>query len=597
MYGSQNPTQSEQMSNRDFGRTIRGVPAPSEAPGNRPDSPPSEGKGKQCADSLIQNMLQEGGAGLIKFLLKAAVSSTDARGKIPNVSKVREWQYRDLMRLPKAVQEEWKTACKEELEALHWCNVFKLTNLPKGRKIIGCRWVFDVKSDGQKKARLVAQGLSQVEGIDFNELFSPVVCFESVQLIFALSAIENYYCVSVDVRNAYPYGKLDEEIYMRQPQGFIARGQEKKVICLQCALYGLKQAGLAWWKELNSSMKSLGFQRLLSDADLFVCKDYKEIIIAIVYVDNAMFFGKDKVRIDQKKKLFIDKWECRDLGEVKEFLHMHITCNGQTIKLDQCAHLDKVLECFSMTNAKSAPTPLPSNWVPKLAEGKASSELLRTYQSIIGSLLYLMIGTRPDMAYAVTKLVQFAANPSQEHLNSAKYICCYLAGTKDSSIVYDGKTAKGIAAYTDSDWASDPITRWSVTGYFFKLAGGPITWQSQAQTTVAHSSTEAEYMVMSDCSHQVSWIRNIFCGLSMHLGPFPVYGDNQGSIFIGSNPVQEICTKHIDLKYHYVCECIAKGKIEVFFVPSEDNTANILTKNLGCIKFEKFRAELGLEFK
>ena len=248
------------MSNRDFGRIIRGVPAPSEAPGNRPDSPLSEGKGKQHADSLIQNMVQEGGANLIKLLLSAAVSSTEsAKGKIPDVSKVREWQYRDLMHLPKAVQEEWKTACKEELEALRQCNVFKLTNLPKGHKTIRCRWVFDVKSDSHKKARLVAQGFSQVEGIDFNKLFSPVVRFESVRLIFALSAIENYYCVSVDVCNAYLYGKLDEEIYMRQPQGFIARGQENKVIHLQHALYGLKQAGLAWWKELNSSMKSLGF--------------------------------------------------------------------------------------------------------------------------------------------------------------------------------------------------------------------------------------------------------------------------------------------------------------------------------------------------
>ena len=226
------------------------------------------------------------------------------------------------------MQEEWKTACKEELEALYRHNIFKLTDLPKGCKTIGCRWVSDVKSDRQKKARLVAQGFSQVEGFDFNELFSPVVHFESVQLIFALSAIENYYCVSVDVCNAYLYGKLDKEIYMRQPQGFIARGQENKVICLQHALYGLKQAGLAWWKELNLSMKGLGFQHLLSDAGLFVCKDYKEIIIAIVYVDDAMFFGKNKVLVDKKKKLFMDKWECHDLGEVKEFLHMHITCKG-----------------------------------------------------------------------------------------------------------------------------------------------------------------------------------------------------------------------------------------------------------------------------
>jgi Reverse transcriptase (RNA-dependent DNA polymerase) len=139
---------------------------------------PSKAGPSETAD--LVKMVQDGGAGLINFLLRAAVSSADAKGKIPKVSKVCEWHFRDLMHLPKAMQEEWKIACKEELEALCRRNVFKLTDLPKGCKTIGCRWVFDVKSDGRKKARLVAQGFSQVEGIDFNELFSPVVRFESV---------------------------------------------------------------------------------------------------------------------------------------------------------------------------------------------------------------------------------------------------------------------------------------------------------------------------------------------------------------------------------------------------------------------------------
>jgi Reverse transcriptase (RNA-dependent DNA polymerase) len=422
------------------------------------------------------------------------------------------------------------------------------------------------------------------------------VRFESVQLILALSALENYYCVGVDVRNAYLYGKLDKKIYMRHPKGFKARGQENKVICLQHALYGLKQAGLAWWKELNSSMNELGFQHLVSDAGLFVCKDYKEIIIAIVYVNNAMFFGKNKAQVDSKKKLFMDKWECRDLGEVKEFLCMRITQKGKDIYLDQHDYLDKVLEHFSMTNAKSVPTPLPSNWVPQLNKGKASPELLRQYQIIIGSLLYLMIGTRPDIAFAVTKLAQFSANPSQEHFEQAKYICRYLIGTKNYSLVFKHAPGKGLAACTYSDWASDPITRWSVTGYFFQLASGPITWRSRAQTTVAHPSTEAEYMALSDCSHQVSWICNIFLEIGICLGPILIYADNQGSIFIGSNPVQEIHTKHIDVKYHYVRECIAVKKIVLYHIPTEDNTADIFTKNLGCLKFEKFKQQLSIEF-
>jgi Reverse transcriptase (RNA-dependent DNA polymerase) len=167
VYESRNPTQSVQMSNREFREIIDDVPAPSGS-GNRPVSPPHEEKGKKCADYLVK-MVQEGGAGLINFLLSAAVLSAPAKGKIPEVSNVREWHFRDLMRLPKAMQEEWKIACKEELEALHR-RIFKLTDLPKGCKTIGCRWVFDVKSNSCKKARLVAQGFSQVEAIDFNKI-------------------------------------------------------------------------------------------------------------------------------------------------------------------------------------------------------------------------------------------------------------------------------------------------------------------------------------------------------------------------------------------------------------------------------------------
>jgi Reverse transcriptase (RNA-dependent DNA polymerase) len=170
VYGSWNPTQSEQVGDQEFEKLIEGVPAPSEDPGNESSNfvLDPKGKGKEHADYLVK-MVQEEGANLIKFLLSAAVSSADAKEKIPDINKVREWHFRDLMHLPKAAQEEWKIACKEELEALCQRNIFKLTNLPKGRKTIGCRWVFDIKSDGHKKARLVAQGFSQVEGIDFND--------------------------------------------------------------------------------------------------------------------------------------------------------------------------------------------------------------------------------------------------------------------------------------------------------------------------------------------------------------------------------------------------------------------------------------------
>ena len=224
------------------------------------------------ADNIMANISWEGGAKPIYHLLSAAVQpSNGAGGDLPSVSNVCEWHYRDLMHFPEPAWKEWKAACYEEMESLDKHDVFELTDLPKGHKTVGCRWVFNVKGDSQKKARLVTQGFLQVEGVDYNKLFSPVVWFESMHFMLALAALHNWYMTGVDVCTAYLYRKLDEEIYMRQPEGFIARGQESKVICLKRALYGLKQAGLAWWKELSNSMKDLGFACLNLDARIFVC--------------------------------------------------------------------------------------------------------------------------------------------------------------------------------------------------------------------------------------------------------------------------------------------------------------------------------------
>ena len=218
------------------------------------------------------------------------------------------------------------------------------------------------------------------------------------------------------------------------------------------------------------------------------------------------------------------------------------------------------------------------------------------FQTVIGSLLYLMLGTRPDIAFTITKLAQFSANPSKDHLNKALYICRYLVGTPTYQLMYDGASGQGISACTDSDWASDNSTRRSQSGYFVKLAKGLISWTSRAQKTIALSSTEAEYMALSDCSRQVVWMHTLLGELGYHLLPIPICGDNQGSIFIASNPVTEKRSKHIDIRYHYIREVINQQLAVVYFIDDDDNPADLLTKNLGSIKFLKFRALLGLEF-
>ncbi len=168
--------------------------------------------------------------------------------------------------------------------------------------------------------------------------------------------------------------------------------------------------------------------------------------------------------------------------------------------------------------------------------------------------------------------------------------------TSNYALIFDGKSDGGIIAYADSDWASDPITRKSTTGYLVKLANGIFCWNSRAQKSIALSSTEAEYMSLCDTSRQLVWIRSLLSELGINLAPIPLCGDNQGSIFLSSNPVQEKRIKHIDLRHHYIHEVICDKKIELFFIEGAENPADLFTKNLGRIKFLKFREQLGLEF-
>ena len=486
VYGDKYPTQIEKEigKKRDWSKIFsekpqsRGnkesepVPRPSSPPPERSPSPEStsssSGDDQKLDDEEVERSLEhssddseedalaklcrEGGVKFQTFLISKAVSST------PMEKPPKEWKYRDIANLPKAELEEWRMACDQELEALRRRQVYDLVECPCGRKVIKNHWVFDIKTDGQKKAHLVAKGFSKVEGLDYDQVFSPIVQFESVHLILAMAALEGWVLTGLSIRNAYLYGKLDEEIYMEQPEGFIVPGKENIVLHLRHALYELKQAGLAWWQALKQSMEKLRFTSLSSDAGLFLFRNRNSFVIAIIYVNDVIFCGPLPALVNHLKEEFKKIWETQDLGDVTEFLHMRITQSGIKIHLDQCTYLETVLQQCGMQNAKSAAMPLLARYVPTLSVGAPNLEIQSRFQTVIGSLLYLMLGTCLDIAFAVTKLAQHAANPSKEHLEQALYICCYLVGTSKYRLMYDGTSGKGISACTDSDWASDNST-------------------------------------------------------------------------------------------------------------------------------------------
>ena len=294
-----------------------------------------------------------------------------------------------------------------------------------------------MKSDGRKKARLVAKGFSQRPGTDYGETFSPVARYESIRMLLAMSVLEKWDIEALDVKTAFLYGDLDEEIYMTQPEGFIVKGQENKVYRLKKALYGLKQASYAWNKQADKSLKSLGFKCARSDSGIYVKGHRKSIIVCILYVDDVLFMGPELRQVQKVKEAFMKLWECRDLGRVKEYLGMRINYdhNKATMIIDQHEYAKKIVKRFGQENAKSVRTPLPTGYVPEPNSGQASPQQRSYYQSIIGSLLYLALGTRPDICYEVILMSQFSVNPTEEHINKALYIIKYVGSTLNAKII------------------------------------------------------------------------------------------------------------------------------------------------------------------
>ena len=290
------------------------------------------------------------------------------------------------------------------------------------------------------------------------------------------------------------------------------------------------------------------------------------------------------------------KWKCRDLDPAKKFLHMRIRRSGSKILIDQCAYLEKVLERFGMTNARSTTILLPQGYYLWFYNGQADLDLQSCFQQVIGSLLYIMLGTQLDIAYAVTALSQHAAKSLQEYLDKALYICQYLLGTYFYSLVFDSISQAGLIAFTDFDWASNPNIHCSQTGWFIKLANCIFSWKLQQQQQIAYFSKEAEYIALSDGSKQVVWLWSLLEELGYRLNPIPICGNNQGSIFMASNPVTEKHNKHVNIKWHGVWEFVYEKLVELYFVEGSNNPTDIFTKSLGYIKLNRLWSQLGLVF-
>jgi hypothetical protein len=496
---------------------------------------------------------------------------------------------------------EWREACQYEMDALAKNGTWELVDLPPGRKAVKSKWVFKRKADGRFRARVVAKGFTQIQGIDYDETFSPVARFESLRLLLALAALEDWEIHQMDVKSAFLNGLLDEEIYMEQPEGFAVPGQEHKVCLLKKAIYGLKQASRAWNILFHSVLIGLGFTRTRSDAGVYVYHllDGEGIVIIILYVDDITLLGDSSKEISRIKLVLSSRFEMTDLGEIESYLGVRITRDRslKTLEIDQSRYVREIIERFGMADSNPARTPLPAGAETHLIAhtGEASPDEVKYYQKIIGSLLYVQIGMRLDISFVVARLSQYASNPSPQHLHLAKYVLSYLKGMADLCIRYDGMWGDGMHGYSDSSLGDHPDDYHSTSGYVYLLADGAISWSSRKQKTVAQSTTEAEYMALAEASNQATWYRIYLSELGYETpDPVPLHGDNKGAVDLALNPVTGRRSKHIPIKHHAIREYVEDGTIDLIRTPSEDMLADGMTKPLAHARLSKLVTGLGL---
>lgn len=496
---------------------------------------------------------------------------------------------------------KWIAAAVDEINSLKKLGTFTLVDLPPGRKAIGCKWIFKLKTDvngvvTRYKARLVAQGFNQREGVDYNETFAPVVKFNSVRILLSIAATLDLDIQQMDVKTAFLYGELVEEIYMKQPEGFVKEGSEGKVCLLRKGLYGLKQSGRVWNELVDSFITSNNMRRCTSDTCVYVGSFCGKMFIIAIYVDDALLFADfNDPQMLIIKGNFKKAFKMEDLGPVNQMLGWNITRDRmeRTISISQSKLINSILNDFQMRECIPSSVPISPNWKPQdRVEGHV--EVFK-YREAVGSLMYVMLGSRPDIAFAVGMLSRYLESPGPDHVYGVKKVIRYLKGTSDYALTLGGKGEIKALGYVDSDFAGDLKTRRSTTGYCFCIGNGMVIWKSQRQICVTLSTAEAEYTAACSAATEAVWIRTFLKEIGFEQKEATVINeDNQGCIAMSKNPEYHSRTKHIDIRTHFIREKVYSREITLNYIPTKEMIADLLTKGLPANQFITLRSGLGV---
>jgi hypothetical protein len=525
-----------------------------------------------------------------------------------NFSKLRTPRnYREAVTGPQAA--EWIQAMEEEFNSLVTHGTWELVQCPDQKvNVVGSRWVFLIKFDQfgnvkRYKARFVAQGFSQQYQVDYFDTYAPVVGMTTIRLLLALACSYGWPVYQLDVETAFLNAPVSETIYLRQAPGMEVG--KNMVYKLRKSLYGLKQSPYNWNAAVHEWFLSFGFKANSSDGCLYSMTDSvsgKRIFLTL-YVDDIIVSGDWDCQILLFKTQLKQRFRIKDLGYIEHCLGLHITYDRvhRIMQVTQSHYIDQLLVRFNMENVAPISTPA-EKYISKLdfewhaQQGLDMGETAPVtfpFRELVGCLLYVAISTRPDIANAVRELSKYCNHPTELHVAIAKRVLRYLKSTRDLSLTYTGNTDRTLTGYVDAAYADNVDTARSTTGYLFMLCGGAIDWKSTCQHTVARSSCEAEYMALSDATTEALYLRNI-----MH-DFFPlqdrasttIFSDNQSALKIGKSTAPTRLSKHINVRYHNVREQVAAQHINIEYISTNKQPADMLTKNLGRVKLEGFRQQ------
>ncbi|KAI3770443.1 hypothetical protein L6452_01576 [Arctium lappa] len=491
----------------------------------------------------------------------------------------------------------WVSAMQEELTEFSRKKVWNLVPRPSDKTVIGTKWVFRNKLDEhgtvtRNKARLVAQGYRQEEGIDYDETFAPVARLEAIRLFLAYAVYKDFIVYQMDVKSAFLNGKLNEEVYVEQPPGFYDPKHPNYVYKLDKALYGLKQAPRAWYDTLSSFLISENFERGKIDNTLFFRKIKGHIILVQIYVDDIIFGSTNPSLCTRFAERMKKEYKMSMMGELTYFLGLQIKQSDKGTFINQGKYVKDMLKKFDLTQTSAMKTPMaPPLTLNKDPSGKPVN--VTTYRVMIGSLLYLT-ASRPDIMYSTCLCARYQSEPKESHLIAVKRIFRYLKGTPNLGLWYPKDSGFDLTGYSDSDFAGCKLERKSTTGGCQLLGGKLVSWTSKKQNSVSTSTAEAEYVAAGSCCSQILWMRNQLLDYDLQLSNIPIYCDSTSAIAIANNPVLHSKTKHIEIRYHFIRDHVMNGDIELHFIPTDFQLADIFTKPLDETRFNFLISELGM---